>query len=193
MINTILPEWNTEGLLPSVYDSSIENGGEIRSPYRIDLASFMNRFAFSPARRKLCRKLLSFRKDLHQTGIRSGFQWLDGSFLENIEVIEQRDPRDIDVVTFYHPPHGENEESLYEKYNLLFAPGKVKINYAIDNYYHTLGKKLDATQVRKISYWYSMWGYRRDGYSKGFVEVSLDPSQDIGAERVLDIDIGDIP
>lgn len=30
-----------------------------------------------------------------------GFQWLDSSFLENIEAAESRPPRDLDVLTFY--------------------------------------------------------------------------------------------
>ena len=34
-------------------------------------------------------------------GIGSGFQWLDGSFLENVEMTEKRDPGDLDLVTFF--------------------------------------------------------------------------------------------
>ncbi|MDA1231040.1 MAG: hypothetical protein O2856_09720 [Planctomycetota bacterium] len=31
----------------------------------------------------------------------TGFQWLDGSFLEDIELGDGRPPRDLDVVTVY--------------------------------------------------------------------------------------------
>ncbi|WP_414651656.1 DUF6932 family protein [Hafnia paralvei] len=33
-------------------------------------------------------------------GLAEGFQWVDGSFTENIELIERRTPNDVDVVTF---------------------------------------------------------------------------------------------
>ena len=42
---------------------------------------------------------LDFRALLHSLGINTGFQWLDGSFMENVELLEQRAPKDIDVVT----------------------------------------------------------------------------------------------
>ena len=47
---------------------------------------------------------LRFRELLTQAGFVSGFQWVDGSFLENVEMLENRPPNDLDVVTFYIPP-----------------------------------------------------------------------------------------
>ena len=42
---------------------------------------------------------LSFRDALQATGLVKGFQWINGSFLENVEEVEERNPRDIDVVS----------------------------------------------------------------------------------------------
>ncbi|WP_426763559.1 DUF6932 family protein [Hafnia paralvei] len=33
-------------------------------------------------------------------GLAEGFQWVDGSFTENVELIERRTPNDVDVVIF---------------------------------------------------------------------------------------------
>lgn len=51
-------------------------------------------------RRELLKGLLEFRSELHRIGLVDGIQWLDGSFIENVEEIEGRHPKDIDVVTF---------------------------------------------------------------------------------------------
>ena len=42
-------------------------------------------FAASPDRIRILRGLLAYRAPLRQRGISSGFQWLDGSFLEHKE------------------------------------------------------------------------------------------------------------
>jgi hypothetical protein len=77
-----------------------------RSPYRVDLISFIDRFSTTAPRVKILDGLLRFRAWLHNLGILSGFQWVDGSFLEDIETIAKRPPNDIDVVTFFDMPPG---------------------------------------------------------------------------------------
>jgi len=71
-----------------------------RSPYVVGLLDVVERFATTPERIRILDGLLRFRADLHQTGIVSGFQWLDGSFMEQVEILEHRPPRDLDVVNF---------------------------------------------------------------------------------------------
>jgi hypothetical protein len=66
------------------------------------------RFAGLPGRRHLVEGLLRYRADLAKLGFVRGFQWLDGSFAEDVEANEQRTPNDIDVVTFAHSPAGLN-------------------------------------------------------------------------------------
>ncbi|MCL2004836.1 MAG: hypothetical protein FWG73_01615 [Planctomycetaceae bacterium] len=72
-----------------------------RSPYRIGLSEFVDYFSYSKQRIEILDGFLRFREGLHKSGLSSGFQWLNGSFLENIEDLESRHPNDIDVVTFY--------------------------------------------------------------------------------------------
>ena len=42
----------------------------------------------------LLQGFLNYRKKLHELGLVQGVQWLDGSFVENIEVLESRAPND---------------------------------------------------------------------------------------------------
>ena len=59
-----------------------------------------------------------------------------------------------------------------------------------------LGEPMEASSVRWISYWYSMWSHRRDGLWKGFVQVDLDSAQDPAALQLLtqaQADLGVVP
>ncbi|MFH1139673.1 MAG: hypothetical protein V1816_26655 [Pseudomonadota bacterium] len=185
----ILPHWNGVGVLPPVRPEMPGNSPE-RSPYRVPLAGFVDRFATSPERMAILKGLLLFRGKLHELGIVSGFQWLDGSFLEQIEILESRHPRDMDVVTFFDMPTGENQRSLFQKAGQLFDQKFLKATYAIDGYFSVLGQPVDAWQIQSITYWYSMWSHRRDGLWKGFVQVDLNTSQDTDARAVLNISGG---
>jgi hypothetical protein len=189
MITGVLPQWNSAGVLPPVKPEMPGSSPE-RSPYRITLASFVDRFATTPERMKILDGVLRFREHLHALGIVSGFQWFDGSFLEQIEILENRHPRDMDVVTFFDLPAGENQRSLLQKAGQLFDPKHLKDIFAVDGYFSVLGQPVDVRQVQSISYWYSMWSHRRDGLWKGFVQVDLDSSQDAEARAVLNISGG---
>jgi hypothetical protein len=181
-----LPAWNGMGILPPIKPGMQGNSPE-RSPYFVDLMSFVDRFSFSPERIRILDGLLQFREELYKLGIVSGFQWLDGSFLENIELLGNRSPNDMDVVTFYDLPSGETQKSLFQKAHNLFNCVYLKTIYAIDGYFITLGQSVDIKQVRNISYWYSMWSHRRNGLWKGFVQVNLDPLEDIKARTLLNL------
>ncbi len=182
----MLPHWNGFGVLPPVRPE-VPGSSPERSPYRISLTSLVDRFATSQERMVILDGLLKFRKKLHELDVVSGFQWLDGSFLEQIELLENRSPRDIDVVTFFDMPRDENQHSLRQKAEELFDTKHLKTAYAIDGYFIVLGQPLNAWQVRNVAYWYSMWSHRRDGLWKGFVQVDLDPSQDANARAVLNM------
>ena len=86
---------------------------------------FVVRFGNTAARRTLLRGLIEFRAALHALDLVGGFKWLDGSFLEDIETVERRQPRDIDVVTFFRLPEGRSQKSLEEESAELFDPQAV--------------------------------------------------------------------
>jgi hypothetical protein len=156
-----------------------------RSPYTVDLAAFVERFATSPERKKILGGLLKFRQALHKQGIVRGFQWLDGSFLEDVETLEKRHPRDMDIVTLFHLPDGDDQSTLTKRAGTLFHNNHLKTTYAMDAYFVVLDQPTDEWQVRNVSYWYSMWSHRRDGLWKGFVQIDLDSAQDGDAGAIL--------
>jgi hypothetical protein len=180
------PFWNSMGILPPIKPEMLGNSME-RSPYQITLSDFFNYFTLSQERVKILEGFLVFRAELHKLGITHGFQWLNGSFLENIELLEGRSPRDLDVVTFYQPPAGETQQSLTQKNESIFSPVYLKSTFAIDGYFFMLGHHVPAEEIKKITYWYSMWSHRRNGLWKGFVQIDLDLSHDTEANKILKI------
>lgn len=180
----MIPAWNIAGVLPPIRPGAPGHSPD-RSPYLAELADLVDKFSTSPERIAILDGYLKLRAAFHAAGVVSGFQWVDGSFLEHVEVLESRSPADIDVVTFFDLPVGLSEVDLYNLVPRLFDHDQVKATYKVDHYPNVLGKAIDAFQIRQISYWYSMWSHRRDGLWKGFIQVSLDPAQDIQALQTL--------
>ena len=116
----------------------------------------------------------------------SGFQWLDGSFMEDKETLKGKAPNDIDVVTFFELPNGTSQEDLLKNSPQLFINEDVKKTYHVDSFAHLLGKPLEQSAVHQISYWYSMWSHRRDGLWKGFIQVDLSTADDDAALSLLE-------
>jgi len=131
--------------LPPVRSTRLGNSSD-RSPYLIDLSSFIGRFATSPQRLKILDGLLRFRADLYRADIVSGFQWLDGSFLEQIEVLENRAPRDLDVVNFLDLTKMD-QSALVQQHQALFDNKQVKEVYALDTYLVQIGGALESPRI----------------------------------------------
>ncbi|AUA58299.1 Uncharacterised protein [Achromobacter spanius] len=180
----MIPAWNLQGVLPPVRPGAHGHDPD-RSPYKSSLHSLIDAMGISCARLNILDGLLKFRAEIHRIGIDTGFQWLNGSFSEHVEVVEARDPRDVDVVTFLDLPNGLDQEALVARNPRLFDQAYVKDTYHVDAYWEVLGRPLQAESVQSVSYWYSMWSHRRDGMWKGFVQVELDPSEDVVAVQVL--------
>ena len=107
----MIPNWTMAGIVPPIRPG--EEGHSIdRSPYRVSLEVLVERFATSGERATILQGFLKFRTALYHHGVTNGFQWVDGSFLENVEDIESRPPNDIDVVTFFFLPDGQNQQSF---------------------------------------------------------------------------------
>jgi hypothetical protein len=118
--------------------------------------------------------------------ITGGFQWLDGSFMEDKETLEGIPPKDIDVVTFLELPEGTTQMDLLIAHPNLFDHRIVKSTYLVDSFTHQIGLPMGPFDVRQISYWYSMWSHRRNGIWKGFIEVDLSQADDQIALSLLE-------
>lgn len=171
-----IPEWNTRGVLPPCKVNAPTSAE--RSPYCVRLLDLVLHFAASPARREILLGYLEFRRRLHEIDLVSGFQWLNGSFAEDIERLEERPPRDIDVVTFYRTPEGQTQESLFQTSPALFTPSRIKQEFHVDGYFQELGVDDPEYLVERSTYWSSVWSHRRGGLWKGFLQVDLSPNGD---------------
>lgn len=172
MTTVVIPAWNQQGLLPPIEvlnPTSVE-----RSPYRVVLTDVMLRFAISPERRQILRGWLGYRAALHDMGLTDGFQWLDGSFMEQVETLENRPPRDMDVVTFLNLPA---DFAPTQQQASALDNQAAKQEYRVDSYFVELN--LPANElVERSAYWYSIWSHRRNQVWKGYLEVDLNPSYD---------------
>lgn len=193
MSGSIIPGWNLQGVLSPIDFSNPTSRN--RSPYEVCLNDIVFRFGTSHERLKLLTNLLSFRSGLHATGLVRGFQWLDGSFIENIESLESRAPRDIDVVTFYYLPAGYSQQSFYASYPQLFRRDYNKNKYNMDAYFIDLNGGVPENLISDSAYWYSMWSHRRNSLWKGYLQIDLSPTDDHIAMDGLNIMMnrGDMP
>lgn len=179
-----IPEWNASGVLPPVVSDELGNSSNY-SPYIIELTDLIDRFSSSLPRIRILQGFLKFRSELHKLGVANGFHWLDGSFLENIEVIEKRPPNDLDVVTFFQLNGDSTQLSISTKNPNIFNAKHLKSIYQIDGYFVPLGKSTSVIEINKITYWYSLWAHRRDQLWKGFLQIDLDPTHDAAAYALL--------
>jgi hypothetical protein len=175
--NPIL-NWNHQGVLYPI-DPRSEATSRNRSPYKVSLNDFVLQFSTSPDRRNLLSGLLSFRSALHGAGISAGFQWLDGSFLESVELLRSCPPKDIDVVTFYILPAGQTQQTLASSHPQLFDHDYLKNNYHVDAYFFELKGSTIARLIAETTYWYSLWSHQRNSLLwKGYLQIDLSPTND---------------
>lgn len=182
----MIPDWNIAGVLPPIRSNKPGHDAD-RSPYLVELHQVVDRFGTSPERREILQGLLDYRKRLHALGITQGFQWLDGSFMEQVELLESRPPKDVDVVTFFNLPKGMTQQDLATAQPDLFRSEQTKKQYKVDAYSCILGETMSGYHVKQIAYWYSMWSHRRDKVWKGFVQVDLAPNENQAAAKALDL------
>jgi hypothetical protein len=179
-------EWNRQGVLHPI-DPSSEATSRNRSPYKVSLNDFVLQFSTTPPRQYLLSGLLSFRSALHGVGICAGFQWLDGSFLEHVELLRSRPPNDIDVVTFYIVPDGQTQRTLEASYPQLFDQDYIKDKYHVDAYFIELKGNTLGKLIGELTYWYSLWSHQRESLLwKGYLQIDLCPTHDIIALESLD-------
>lgn len=183
----MIPAFGPSGVLPPFIGDSPTNKTQT-SPYRVAMTDIVNRFSTSPERVEILRGLLNYRAALAQVGIDKGFQWIDGSFVEDCEVIRQRAPNDVDIVTFAYRPAASNDQQMWNEFvrnNLsLFDTGQTKANFKCDAYFIDLLKPPHLT-VRDTAYFNGLFSHQRDTAQwKGMLVVELQ-SDDTVARQLL--------
>ena len=184
-----VPDWDDRGLLPPYLDEA--GASTNRSPYRVSLTNVIVRFGNTAARRDLLTGLLDFRAALHGAGLARGFQWVNGSFVTDIMRIASREPRDIDVVTFFHVPDGYTEMDVHNQSPEIFEHSRNKDLHQIDTYFVGLESYDINSLAHLFAYWNNLWSHTRredNGIAlwKGYLELDLSDHEDAVARTALD-------
>ena len=141
------------------------------SPYPCTMSELCLRFNTSPARRDILEGFIKLRAELFALGI-VGFQWLGGSFVEDIETQEKRAPKDIDVVTIAVVPGPRAIGKFIRSRRDLFNPVQSKMIYHVDHYLISLGSR-GSIVLAEAKYWYALFSHRRDDRWKGMLLTPL--------------------
>lgn len=156
------------------------------SPYACTSLELCRRFATSPKRREILEHFLAFRKKIHSSGMTQGYQWLDGSFLEDVETRENRSPEDLDLLTIYWGYSTAFQEQFDLKFPEFSNHNLSKSKYRLDHYPVDIGLSPDLT-VDNICYWIQLFSHNRDAVWKGMIRVELDtPEEDDKGLRYLE-------
>lgn len=178
----MIPNATVQGILPPYIggDPTIPNN---MSPYRTTMKLFAQRFGSSPERIAIIAGLLDYRAALMDCGI-TGFQWLSGSFVEDVESIRGRPPQDVDVVSVIHrPPDFTSDEKWLEfldsdKGELLTDSEAMKDSFHCDAYVIDMNEPVSDV-VNVTRYWFGLFSHQRVTNAwKGMALVQLDSQQD---------------
>lgn len=152
------------------------------SPYVVTTDELVARFNTSPERKAILNGLVNFRQHLRSLGI-SGWQWVDGSFLENVENSQNRPPRDIDILTFFARPASipSGDWNAFVATNSgIFNPVQAKATFRCDAYFVDIAFG-PYFVVRQTGYWFGLFSHQRiTEVWKGLLEIPL-PLTDVDA------------
>jgi hypothetical protein len=175
-----IPDFSISGVLPP-YLGPTPVMRALMSPYSTTLTRIAGKLCASNERREIFRGFLLYRKQLASIGFTSGLQWLSGSFMEDIENLEKRHPRDVDVVTFFYRPSAATDDVAFQAFILananLLTRGAVKPLYKCDPFFVDLNTE-GTNIVNQARYWFGLFSHRRGGLWKGLLQVPLAITED---------------
>jgi hypothetical protein len=174
-----IPAFGTNGTLPPF----IENSPTIRakrSPFRATIFEVIDRFCVSRERAELLKGLNAYRKHLFGGGFLTGDQWIDGSFVEDVEKLRGRPPGDIDVVTLFNRPLKYQIDAAawdvaYEAFihSNYFSTKRMKPIYRCDTWSIDLNAS-PTSLVRDTMYWGGLFSdIKKSTEKKGIVSIPL--------------------
>lgn len=174
-----IPPLGLSGVLPP-YVGKVTNS-QMMSPYPATLLEIAQRFCHTPHRCTTMRGLLQHRQQLSAIGLVDGFVWLAGSFFEDIEKLDNRNPRDVDAVLFLRRPRAHVQDAQWQQFlttNIgLFQPQNTKAQFMCD--VQLVDLNLDpAVVVDRARFWFGLFSHRRNNLWKGILQVPLAVSPD---------------
>jgi hypothetical protein len=181
-----IPALEPSGVLPPYLGDATQSAN--MSPYATTLVEVAQRFCTTDSRKEIFRGLLEHRQRLNAIGFTDGIQWLSGSFLEDIETMDSRAPRDVDVVTFFHVPAGITTvgalQSLVTANLPLFDHAQAKTTFKVDVQFVNLNNPPKVV-VDHTRFWFGLFSHRRTGLWKGLLQIPLAVGADDTAANAL--------
>ncbi len=178
-----IPDFNHNLVIPPHLGDPVDCGQ--LSPYPCTTVDLCERLGTTPERRAILGKYLDFRDRLRGEGLTNGFQWLDGSFLENIEVLENRSPKDLDVVTVYWGYDRAFQANFAARFREFSSPRLARAAFGLDHYNFDAGHNPQVT-LEQTRYWILLFSHNRQGVWKGMLRIEIKtPAEDAAARREL--------
>ena len=186
----MIPSFTIKGILPPYMGDP--TAAFKMNPYRTTMQSFVQMFGYTPERIKIIQGLLDYRAELLSLGL-TGFQWLSGSFVEKVELIRNRPPGDVDVISIINRPEQFASFVAWSEFidegsrpgELLFDARAMKKEFCCDAYTIDMNEPGDAI-VESTRFWIGLFTHQKlsDAW-KGIVAVELDAQQDVAARSML--------
>lgn len=172
----MIPAFNLSGVLPPFLGGTPTDPGGV-APYDTNTLEIAMSLAASAERIDILKGLIAYRTELKNAGIQNGFQWIDGSFVEDVEGNRLQTPRDIDVVTFAERPADLTDPGAWNRFvntrRDLFYPPVSKTTYKCDAYFSDLNLP-PPVLISRSSYWFGLFSHQRASYLwKGLLQISL--------------------
>jgi hypothetical protein len=186
-----LPPFDMRGLLPPV--NGIDDTHPDRSPYFCTMTELCSAMGTSDHRKALLRNLIEYRALIASDDFVEGIQFINGSFVENIEVNEGRHPKDIDVFSILMPPAKYvSTPSLWQTTGSVFWQTEIadnpknKARFSLDVYGLMVNVRNLGPFLQQSLYWYSLFSHKRSNHEwKGFAAVPLNMADDKAALAAL--------
>lgn len=171
----MLPSFTLSGVLPPYHPELGPTADHVhgRSPYLITPEQLVAAFATSEVRKSLLRDLFQYRQTLRDLGLH-GYQWIDGSFVEDVESHRGRPPGDIDLVTFFARPAGF--EGQGEWGDFVDLNGEALDAEGLGLHCFTVDLSLPPpVVVRQSVFWFGLFSHQREtALWKGILQIELD-------------------
>ena len=178
-----VPPFDPSGVIPPFLGANPGQAAAFMSPYVVEPAEVVDALSHSARRCEILDGWLTHRERLQNIGFDAGFQWLDGSFVEN------KDPNDLDVVTFLSRPNFlptlQDLAQYRAAHSLLFDRAPVKSVYHLD--FFPIDLSMPGPNLVNIArYWCGLFSHRRgDSRWKGMLNVTLQPQGNAVARLAL--------
>lgn len=170
-----IPDFNHNSVLPPHLGNPVDKSH--LSPYPCTVLELCHKFSTSAERIAILKKYITFRQSMTNNGIVFGFQWLDGSFMEDVEKSQGRPPRDLDVVTFYGGLGPEDLARVSAVFPEFASTILSKNNFCLDHYAVDYSFNPNAT-VELTRYWLQLFTHNRLGVWKGILKLPLNTAVD---------------